>query len=122
MYVYVVICLCACRRLQTTERSNILIYMTGHGGDEFLKFQDAEGNTHTHTHTHTHAYLFVYTYIFICIYIYIWQRYRAGIWRTVLRRCGRSAAIMSFSSWPTPARHTHTHTRTHTHTHRLIIK
>jgi len=30
------------KRLQTTERSNILIYMTGHGGDEFLKFQDAE--------------------------------------------------------------------------------
>jgi glycosylphosphatidylinositol transamidase (GPIT) subunit GPI8 len=26
----------------TDERSNILVYMTGHGGDEFLKFQDAE--------------------------------------------------------------------------------
>ena len=30
------------KRLQTTERSNVLIYMTGHGGDEFIKFQDAE--------------------------------------------------------------------------------
>jgi glycosylphosphatidylinositol transamidase (GPIT) subunit GPI8 len=26
----------------TDDRSNILIYMTGHGGNEFLKFQDAE--------------------------------------------------------------------------------
>jgi len=26
----------------TDDRSNILIYVTGHGGDEFLKFQDAE--------------------------------------------------------------------------------
>ncbi|POV94498.1 hypothetical protein PSTT_16823 [Puccinia striiformis] len=26
----------------TDERSNILVYKTGHGGDEFLKFQDAE--------------------------------------------------------------------------------
>ena len=26
----------------TDERSNILVYMTGHGGNEFLKFQDAE--------------------------------------------------------------------------------
>jgi phosphatidylinositol glycan class K len=26
----------------TDERSNVLIYMTGHGGDEFLKFQDFE--------------------------------------------------------------------------------
>lgn len=24
------------------SRSNVLIYMTGHGGDEFIKFQDAE--------------------------------------------------------------------------------
>lgn len=30
------------KRLMTDDRSNILIYMTGHGGDEFLKFQDAE--------------------------------------------------------------------------------
>ncbi|ODQ68072.1 hypothetical protein NADFUDRAFT_48730 [Nadsonia fulvescens var. elongata DSM 6958] len=30
------------KRLLTDERSNIFIYMTGHGGDEFLKFQDAE--------------------------------------------------------------------------------
>ncbi|OAV93935.1 hypothetical protein, variant [Puccinia triticina 1-1 BBBD Race 1] len=30
------------KRLMTDERSNILVYMTGHGGDEFLKFQDAE--------------------------------------------------------------------------------
>jgi phosphatidylinositol glycan class K len=30
------------KRLLTDDRSNILIYMTGHGGDEFLKFQDAE--------------------------------------------------------------------------------
>ncbi|KAL6058578.1 glycosylphosphatidylinositol anchor biosynthesis [Balamuthia mandrillaris] len=30
------------KRLLTDDRSNILIYMTGHGGDEFLKFQDYE--------------------------------------------------------------------------------
>jgi phosphatidylinositol glycan class K len=30
------------KRLMTDERSNVLIYMTGHGGDEFLKFQDFE--------------------------------------------------------------------------------
>lgn len=30
------------KRLMTDERSNILVYMTGHGGNEFLKFQDAE--------------------------------------------------------------------------------
>jgi len=30
------------KRLLTDERSNILIYMTGHGGEEFLKFQDFE--------------------------------------------------------------------------------
>ena len=26
----------------TDSRSNILIYLTGHGGNEFIKFQDAE--------------------------------------------------------------------------------
>lgn len=30
------------KRLMSDERSNILVYMTGHGGDGFLKFQDAE--------------------------------------------------------------------------------
>ncbi|KAJ1557998.1 glycosylphosphatidylinositol anchor biosynthesis [Nowakowskiella sp. JEL0078] len=30
------------KRLLTDDRSNILVYMTGHGGDEFLKFQDFE--------------------------------------------------------------------------------
>ncbi|KAK5071275.1 glycosylphosphatidylinositol anchor biosynthesis [Lithohypha guttulata] len=30
------------KRLMTDEGSNILIYMTGHGGNEFLKFQDSE--------------------------------------------------------------------------------
>ncbi|KAL4219563.1 hypothetical protein ACF0H5_022137 [Mactra antiquata] len=30
------------KRLLTDERSNVLVYMTGHGGDGFLKFQDAE--------------------------------------------------------------------------------
>lgn len=30
------------KRLLTDENSNILVYMTGHGGNEFLKFQDAE--------------------------------------------------------------------------------
>lgn len=30
------------KRLLTDERSNILVYMTGHGGDGFLKFQDTE--------------------------------------------------------------------------------
>ncbi|XP_031552084.1 GPI-anchor transamidase-like [Actinia tenebrosa] len=30
------------KRLLSDERSNILIYMTGHGGDGFIKFQDAE--------------------------------------------------------------------------------
>ena len=32
----------ASKRLLTDEGSNILIYMTGHGGSEFLKFQDSE--------------------------------------------------------------------------------
>lgn len=30
------------KRLMTDSRSNIFVYMTGHGGDEFLKFQDNE--------------------------------------------------------------------------------
>lgn len=30
------------KRLLTDENSNIFIYLTGHGGKEFLKFQDAE--------------------------------------------------------------------------------
>ncbi|CAG8536955.1 9955_t:CDS:2 [Paraglomus occultum] len=30
------------KRLLSDDRSNILVYMTGHGGSEFLKFQDAE--------------------------------------------------------------------------------
>ncbi|KAF2397479.1 hypothetical protein EJ06DRAFT_566375 [Trichodelitschia bisporula] len=30
------------KRLLTDDRSNILVYMTGHGGNEFLKFQDHE--------------------------------------------------------------------------------
>ena len=30
------------KRLLTDSGSNILIYMTGHGGDGFLKFQDSE--------------------------------------------------------------------------------
>nr|CAG4644018.1 EOG090X07K0 [Lepidurus arcticus] len=30
------------KRLLTDEGSNVLVYMTGHGGDGFLKFQDAE--------------------------------------------------------------------------------
>ena len=30
------------KRLLTDDRSNILVYMTGHGSNEFLKFQDAE--------------------------------------------------------------------------------
>lgn len=30
------------KRLLTDDRSNVLIFMTGHGGDDFLKFQDAE--------------------------------------------------------------------------------
>lgn len=30
------------KRLLSDDRSNILVYMTGHGGDGFLKFQDAE--------------------------------------------------------------------------------
>lgn len=30
------------KRLLSDEHSNILVYMTGHGGDGFLKFQDAE--------------------------------------------------------------------------------
>ena len=35
------------KRLLTDDRSNVLIYMTGHGGDGFLKFQDAEEITST---------------------------------------------------------------------------
>lgn len=30
------------KQLLTDEGSNILIYLTGHGGDGFLKFQDSE--------------------------------------------------------------------------------
>jgi GPI-anchor transamidase subunit K len=30
------------KRLLSDESSNILVYLTGHGGDEFLKFQDQE--------------------------------------------------------------------------------
>lgn len=30
------------RSLQTNEESNLLIYVTGHGGDKFFKFQDEE--------------------------------------------------------------------------------
>ena len=30
------------KRLLTDDRSNIFIFMTGHGGNEFLKFQDQE--------------------------------------------------------------------------------
>lgn len=30
------------KRLATDDSSNVLIYLTGHGGDEFLKFQDAD--------------------------------------------------------------------------------
>lgn len=30
------------KRLLTDDRSNIFVYMTGHGGNEFLKFQDSE--------------------------------------------------------------------------------
>lgn len=30
------------KRLLSDERSNILVYMAGHGGNEFLKFQDNE--------------------------------------------------------------------------------
>lgn len=30
------------KRLLTSEKSNIMIYMTGHGGDDFLKFQEQE--------------------------------------------------------------------------------
>jgi phosphatidylinositol glycan class K len=30
------------KRLLSNERSNIMVYLTGHGGDEFLKFQDVE--------------------------------------------------------------------------------
>lgn len=30
------------KRLMTDENSNVFIYLTGHGGEDFLKFQDAE--------------------------------------------------------------------------------
>ena len=30
------------KRLMTNSQSNVLIYLTGHGGNEFLKFQDSE--------------------------------------------------------------------------------
>ena len=30
------------KRLLSDEHSNVLLYLTGHGGDEFLKFQDTE--------------------------------------------------------------------------------
>jgi glycosylphosphatidylinositol transamidase (GPIT) subunit GPI8 len=41
------------KRLLTDANSNILIYMTGHGGDEFLKFQDAEEISSRTTLTNT---------------------------------------------------------------------
>lgn len=30
------------KRLDSHEKSNVLVYLSGHGGDEFLKFQDSE--------------------------------------------------------------------------------
>jgi len=30
------------KRLLSDEKSNVFVYMTGHGGAEFLKFQDNE--------------------------------------------------------------------------------
>lgn len=30
------------KKLLSDDRSNVLVYLTGHGGNEFLKFQDAE--------------------------------------------------------------------------------
>jgi phosphatidylinositol glycan class K len=30
------------KKLMSDERSNVLIYLTGHGGEDFLKFQDNE--------------------------------------------------------------------------------
>jgi GPI-anchor transamidase subunit K len=30
------------KRLLTDDRSNVFVYLTGHGGNEFLKFQDNE--------------------------------------------------------------------------------
>lgn len=30
------------KRLLSDQQSNVLIYLTGHGGDGFLKFQDSE--------------------------------------------------------------------------------
>lgn len=30
------------KRLLTDDRSNVLVFMTGHGGEDFLKFQDNE--------------------------------------------------------------------------------
>lgn len=30
------------KQLRTDEGSNVLVYLTGHGGDGFLKFQDSE--------------------------------------------------------------------------------
>ena len=30
------------KQLRTDEESNVLVYLTGHGGDGFLKFQDSE--------------------------------------------------------------------------------
>ncbi|CAG0887197.1 unnamed protein product [Cyprideis torosa] len=35
------------KRLLTDETSNILVYLTGHGGDGFIKFQDSEEITNT---------------------------------------------------------------------------
>ncbi|XP_064649397.1 GPI-anchor transamidase-like [Lineus longissimus] len=34
------------KRLLSDDRSNVLVYMTGHGGDGFLKFQDSEEISH----------------------------------------------------------------------------
>ncbi|XP_065917155.1 GPI-anchor transamidase-like isoform X2 [Dysidea avara] len=35
------------KRLLSDDRSNILVYMTGHGGENFLKFQDSEEISNT---------------------------------------------------------------------------
>ncbi|KAF0687555.1 Aste57867_20674 [Aphanomyces stellatus] len=42
----------ASRRLDSDENSNVFVFMTGHGGDGFLKFQDAEElSSHDIAHT-----------------------------------------------------------------------